>query len=109
MNLFVEDPSELVEIIFGAFFLIEGIVQMATGKVMSYSSFARKYTPASIRRFARPGGLAVALEGFFIMLLGIALGISSVPDILRPIALVGVVGSVILYFVMMKKYLVKLK
>lgn len=109
MNYLMEDPSMAVEIVLGMFFLIQGLVQMFTGKAVNYATYAKKYTPESIERFLRPAGAVSAAEGLFIMILGVAYGNTPISNPLKPVAIGGIVVCVIVYYAVCKKYLVKIE
>lgn len=107
MSSLFEDPSMLFEIILGVAIIVEGLLQVCTGKMLHYAHYAKKYTEESLNRFMRPSGLISIAEGIFFILFGISYAPISGSLVFQVISTVGVIGCVVIYLYMSKKILVK--
>lgn len=109
MKFITENPSIMVDVILGAIFLIEGLVQLLAGKMPNYSNMVKTYTPESIERFIKPSGVVSILFGLSILGFGFSIDGGPLPPVMKWVSGAVIIISVILYLLMVKKYLVKIK
>ena len=107
MKFITENPAIMADVVLGAIFLIEGLVQLLAGKMPNYSSLARRYTPESIERFTKPSGVISILFGLSILGFGFSLDGGPLPPVMEWISSAVLIVAVIIYIIMVKKYLVK--
>ena len=107
MKFITENPAIMADVVLGAIFLIEGLVQLLAGKMPNYSSLARRYTPESIERFTKPSGVISILFGLSILGFGFSLDGGPLPHVVEWISGALIIVFVIIYILMVKKYLVK--
>lgn len=102
-----QNTSSIIELILVAAFVIEGLYQVISGKMINYAGTLDRYTKESVDRFARPSGAAVILEGVGIFLFAFSVEGAPLPGVLKWVGVVVMVISVVAYLVMMKMFLVK--
>ena len=107
MNYVTENPAIMIDVILGAIFLIEGLVQLFAGKMPNYSNMIKTYTPESIERFTRPAGVLSICFGLSILGFGFSLDGGPLPPVVEWISGALIIVFVIIYILMVKKYLVK--
>ena len=107
MKFITENPAIMVDVILGAIFLIEGLVQLLAGKMPNYSNLVQRYTPESIERFIRPSGVISILFGLSILGFGFSMEGGPLPPVMEWISSAVLIVAVIIYILMAKKYLVK--
>ncbi len=107
MKFITENPAIMADVVLGVIFLIEGLVQLLAGKMPNYSSLVRRYTPESIERFIRPSGVISILFGLSILGFGFSMDGGPLPPVMEWISSAVLIVAVIIYIIMVKKYLVK--
>ena len=107
MNFITENSTIMVDVILGGIFLIEGLVQLFAGKMPNYSNMVKTYTPESVERFIKPSGVVSILFGLCILGFGFSMDGGPLPPVMKWISGAAIVVCVIIYLLMVKKYLVK--
>ncbi len=107
MKFITENPAVMVDVILGGIFLIEGLVQLLAGKMPNYSNLVQRYTPESIERFIKPSGVVSLFFGLGILGFGFSIDGGPLPPVMKWISSAVIVVFVIIYLLMVKKYLVK--
>ena len=107
MDYLMENSSVFFELILGGIFIIEGLMQIFTGKITNYSNMSKRYTAESIKSFIKPSGFPLVLEGAAIILAGFSMDGGPLPRSVMWGSFTVMAICVVIYLLMTKKYLVK--
>ena len=113
MNVFIEfvkgNIGAIVELVLVLMVVVEGLYQIISGRMLNYSNLIKRYTKESVDRFARPSGLVYLLVGVGIFLFAFGMDDGPFPGYVEWIGLAVMIISIIVYLLMSKMMLVKLK
>lgn len=97
------DGPDIIGFLIAAFLIVQGIVMLVSGKVFFFNN--EKYSDDTLMIFAKKAGPYVTVLGIGILLFQIGISISSPAMWMVIVGLIIAIICVIIYIIMMKKYL----